>query len=265
MTVQYLNRKNGKIAYEITGEGPLVVCVPSLGDVRGEYRFLTPSLVKAGYRVVVMDPRGHGESSTGWDDYSVAGVGDDIVALIRELNAGPAIVLGTSMGGGAAIWSAVEAPELVRGMIMVNPFVDGDGDKFLVFVLSILFARPWGPAAWKMYYKSLYPTRKPADFVEYITALTDNLKQHGRLEAVMGMLRASKRASGERMPKVTQPALVIMGSKDPDFKNPEAEAMRIAEAVCGRYSMIENAGHYPHAEMPEVTAPLVLEFLNSLK
>jgi len=265
MKPQYLNRKNGKIAYEVTGEGPLVVCVPSLGDVRGEYRFLTPLLVEVGYRVAVMDPRGHGDSSTGWDDYSVAGVGDDILALIRELNAGPAVVVGTSMGGGAAIWSAVEASELIRGMIMVNPFVDGDGDKFLVFVLSILFARPWGPAAWKMYYTSLYPTRKPADFAEYISALTENLKQRGRLEAVMGMLGASKRASGERMSRVTQPALVLMGSKDPDFKNPEAEAKRIAEAVRGRYRMIENAGHYPHAEMPEVTAPLMLEFLNSLK
>jgi pimeloyl-ACP methyl ester carboxylesterase len=55
-----------------------------------------------------------------------------------------------------------------------------------------------------------------------------------------------------------------MGSKDPDFKNPEAEAKRVAEAVRGSYKIIENAGHYPHAEMPEVTAPLVLNFLRSL-
>ncbi len=265
MTVQYLNRKNGKIAYEVSGEGPLVVCVPSLGDVRGEYRFLTPLLAEAGYRVAVMDPRGHGDSSTGWDDYSVAGVGDDIVALIRELKSGPAVVVGTSMGGGSAIWSAVEAPELVRGMVMIDPFVDGDSDRFLVFILSLMFARPWGPAAWKMYYSSLYPTRKPADFAAYVDALKANLAERGRLEAVMGMLRASKRASGERMPKVTQPALVLMGSKDPDFKDPEAEAKRIAEAVRGRFIMIDNAGHYPHAEMPEVTAPLILDFLASLK
>ncbi|MBI3169331.1 MAG: alpha/beta hydrolase [Chloroflexi bacterium] len=265
MKPQYLKRKNGQIAYEVTGAGPLVVCVPSLGDVRGEYRFLAPLLVKAGYRVAVMDPRGHGDSSIGWDDYSVAGVGDDILALIRELNAGPAVVVGTSMGGGAAIWSAAETPELVRGMVMIDPFVDGDGNPFFVFLLSIMFARPWGPAAWKMYYSSLYPTRKPADFAEYTTALVENLKQRGRLEAVMGMMRASKRASGERISKVTQPALVLMGSKDPDFKNPEGEAKRIADAVHGRYWMIENAGHYPHAEMPDVTVPLIIEFLNSLK
>jgi len=265
MTTQYLTQQNGKIAYEVTGDGgQLVVCVPSLGDVRGEYRFLVPLLVKAGYRVAVMDPRGHGESSVGWDDYTVAGVGSDILALIRELGAKSAVVVGTSMGGGAAIWSAVEAPELVRGMVLINPFVDGDGNRFFNFVLSLVFARPWGPAAWKMYYASLYPTRKPADFAEYASALKDNLAGRGRLEAVMAMGAASKRASGERMPKVTQPALVVMGSKDPDFKKPETEAKRVAEAVRGRYVMIENAGHYPHAEMPEVTAPFILDFLASL-
>lgn len=263
MTTKFLTHKNGQIAYDIAGEGQLVVCVPSLGDVRGEYRFLVPVLVEAGYRVATMDVRGHGETSTQWDDFSVAGVGEDILALIRELDAGPAIIVGTSMGGGAAIWAAVEAPELVRGMIMINPFVDGDGNRLLVALLSIMFARPWGPSMWIKYYSSLYPTRKPADFARYSSALYENLRQPGRLEAVVEMLRASKRASGERMPEVTQPALVLMGSKDPDFKNPEAEAKRIAEAVRGSYKIIDNAGHYPHAEMPEVTAPLMLEFLRS--
>ena len=63
---------------------------------------------------------------------------------------------------------------------------------------------------------------------------------------------------------MTQPALVVMGSKDPDFKNPEAEAQRVAEAVRGSYKIIENAGHYPHAEMPEIAAPLMLDFLKSV-
>jgi pimeloyl-ACP methyl ester carboxylesterase len=265
MTTKFFNHKNGQIAYDVIGEGQLVVCVPSLGDVRGEYRFLAPELVKAGYRVATMDVRGHGETSTNWDDFSVAGIGEDILALVRELKAGPAVVVGTSMGGGAAIWAAVEAPELIRGMILVDPFVDGDSNGPLVFLLSIMFARPWGAFMWKKYYTSLYPTRKPADFDNYISALYENINQRGRLEAVMAMLSSSKRSSGERMPKVKQPALVIMGSKDPDFKNPIAEAKRVAEAVRGEYKIVENAGHYPHAEMPEVTVPLMIEFMNALK
>lgn len=264
MTTKFLKQHNGQIAYDVEGNGPLVVCVPSLGDVRSEYRFLRPLLVEAGFRVVTMDVRGHGETSIKWDDFSVAGVGDDILALIRELESGPAVVLGTSMGGGAAIWAAVEAPELVCGMILVDPFVDGKGDFFLKLLSSIMFARPWGPSMWLKYYASLYPTRKPADFKEYTAGLHTNLKVPGRLEAVLQMLYASKEASGERMSQVKQPALVLMGSKDRDFKDPEAEAKRVAETIGGKYMLIENAGHYPHAEMPEITAPLMISFMQSL-
>jgi len=264
MNTKYLNQHNGQIAYDVEGKGPLVICVPSLGDLRSEYRFLRPLLLKAGFRVATMDVRGHGESSKDWVDFSVAGIGEDILALIRELNAEPAVVVGTSMGGGAAIWAAVEAPELVRGMILVDPFVDGDGNRLLELVLSVMFARPWGPSTWLKYYASLYPTRKPVDFDEYSAKLQANLKERGRLEAVMQMLYASKVASGERTPKVKQPALVLMGSKDRDFKDPEAEAKRIAEAVRGNYVMIDGAGHYPHAEMPEITARLMLDFMGSL-
>src|ERR1043165_7718370 len=199
MTTKYLNYKNGQIAYDVVGQGPLVLCVPSLGDLRAEYRFLVPALAKAGYRVTTMDVRGHGETSINWEDFSVAGVGEDIVALIRALNAGPAVVVGTSMAGGAAIWSAAEAPESLRGMILIDPFVDGDSNQLLATFLSLLFTRPWGPSMWKKYYSSLYPTCKPADFTEYLAALHYTTKRRGRLQARMAMMRASKRASGERI------------------------------------------------------------------
>jgi pimeloyl-ACP methyl ester carboxylesterase len=264
MTTKYLNQENGKIAYDDSGVGPLVVCVPSLGDVRGEYRFLIPQLVEAGYRVVSMDVRGLGETSVEWDDYTVAGVGADIVALVRNLEAGPAIVIGTSMAAGAAVWAAAEAPDLVRGMIMVGPFVRGDGNKLLEAVFTIMLARPWGPAMWLKYFSTLYPTRKPEDFAEYTTALQANLKEPGRLKTLLAMLRASKRASEERIPKVDKPVLVLMGSKDPDFKDPKAEAEWVADNLKGTYTLIEGAGHYPHAEMPEITAPLMLDFIKSL-
>jgi pimeloyl-ACP methyl ester carboxylesterase len=264
MTTKYLEQENGRIAYDDTGEGPLVVCIPSMGDVRGEYRFLIPLLVSAGYRAVSMDVRGLGETSTQWSDYSVAAIGKDIISLIRELNAGPAIIVGTSMAAGAAVWAADESSDLIRGMILVGPFVRGDGNWFLESIFSLLFARPWGPSMWVKYYSSLYPWRKPADFAEYTAGLLSNLKEPGRLESLRHMLRASKRASEERISQVNKPSLVLMGSKDPDFKNPEAEAKWVAENLKGTYSMIENAGHYPHAEMPEVTGPLMLSFIGSL-
>lgn len=264
MATKFLNQGNGKIAYDDAGNGPLVVCVPSMGDVRGEYRFLIPQLVEAGYRVVNMDVRGLGETSVEWDDYTVAGVGADIVALIRNLEAGSAIVVGTSMAAGAAVWAATEAPELVRGMILVGAFVRGEGTWFSNLLFSTLFARPWGAFMWIKYFSTLFPTCKPDDFAEYTSALKANLKEPGRLETLIEMIRASKRASEERIPQVDKPVLVLMGSKDPDFKDPETEAKWVADNLKGTYTMIDGAGHYPHAEMPEITGTLMLEFMQSL-
>jgi pimeloyl-ACP methyl ester carboxylesterase len=272
MDAKYLETAGGRIAYELwhgreagagagtEAKGPLVVCVPSMGDLRGEYRFLAPALAAAGYRVAAMDVRGHGESTTGWDDYSVAGVGSDVVALVQALG-GPAVVIGESMAAGAAVWAAAEAPALIEGLVLIGPFVRGETSRAAALLYGALFARPWGPAVWQRYYTGLYRTRKPADFAEYTAALRSNLAEKGRLEALQQMLAASKAASEQRLGAVKAPVLVLMGTKDPDFKAPAAEARFVAEALGGALHMVEGAGHYPQAEMPEVVAPLVLDFL----
>lgn len=49
-TTKFLDRPGGRIAYDDSGgAGPLVICAPSLGDLRQEYRFLTPQLVATGF------------------------------------------------------------------------------------------------------------------------------------------------------------------------------------------------------------------------
>ena len=48
MNTQYLELAQGRLAFDDRGTGPLVICVPSMGDVRQEYRFLAPMLVEAG-------------------------------------------------------------------------------------------------------------------------------------------------------------------------------------------------------------------------
>jgi pimeloyl-ACP methyl ester carboxylesterase len=208
-----------------------------------------------------MDVRGHGESSTTWDDFSVAGVGSDIVALIRHLDGGQAVVIGDSMAAGATVWAAAEAPELLAGVILVGPFVRSEPSVFSSLLFGAMFSRPWGPAMWQWYYKTLYPTQKPEDFTEYVRSLGKNLAETGRMEALQKMLAASKSASEQRLSRLKAPALVLMGTKDPDFKEPEVEARWVADKVSAQLHMIEGAGHYPHAEMPEVVTPLVLAFL----
>jgi pimeloyl-ACP methyl ester carboxylesterase len=68
-----------------------------------------------------------------------------------------------------------------------------------------------------------------------------------------------------RIPELRCPARIVMGTKDPDFPDAVAAA-RQGEALIGQHTevsleLIDGAGHYPHAELPEVTAPAILAFL----
>lgn len=261
MTPQFLTLPEGRIAYDSQGSGPVILCVPSLGDRRQEYRFLVPVLVAAGYRVVTMDLRGHGETSVTWSDYSVAGVGSDIVALARHLNAGPVTVIGTSLAAGAAVWAAAEDPAIIQGLVLIGAFVRDFGPAWKARLLSLPFVHPWGPSLWASFYASLYPTAKPEDFAAYQAALRENLKEPGRLKAFRAMVSTSKAASEARLPQVKTPVLVVMGSQDPDFPDPEGEGRRIASELDGKLHVIPGAGHYPHAEMPEATAAPIAAFL----
>lgn len=99
--------------------------MPAGGDLRSEYRFLTPGLVAAGYRVVTMDMRGQGKSSKNWADYSPSALGSDMLSLISYLNVGPAVIIGTSVAIAAAIWAAVEAPNLVNSLVLISAYPRG--------------------------------------------------------------------------------------------------------------------------------------------
>ncbi len=268
-TTDTLSRPDGHIAYERHGddlEAPLVICVPGLGDLRGQYRFLGPVLVAAGYRSASMDVRGHGESATTFASYTPEDVGRDIVALIDELKPKQAFVLGNSMAGAAAVWAAAERPEVVQGIVLLGAFVrDAKVNWFVKWLTKLMFMRPWGAAAWAMFYKTLYPSAPPPDLTEYRRGLKINITERGRLEALVSYINASKASCEARLPEVKSKSLVVMGTKDPDFGDPAVEAQWICNKLGSELMMVEGAGHYPHAEMPQLVSKRIVEFLAQSK
>ena len=96
----FLELDGGRIAYDVIGEGPLVVLAHGMGDNRGAYREVAAQLADAGYRVAKVDQRGHGESSTGWASYTRTDSAGDLLAVIRHLG-GPAVLVGHSFAGGS--------------------------------------------------------------------------------------------------------------------------------------------------------------------
>ena len=266
MGTRFFERPDGSIAYDDTrGDGPLVVAAPGMGDTRSVYRFLAPRLVREGVRFVSMDLRGHGESSVGWSEYTPEVIGDDIVALLRHLDAGPAYIIGNSISAASAVWAAAEAPRTVRGIILVGPFVrDPRINPIMRLLMLAVISRPWGPWAWSKFYSKLYPSSPPTDLAEHQKDLQVNLSEPGRLQAFQEMARASKARAEARIGEVEAPTLVVMGTKDSDFPDPAGEAEYVAEQLSGSVELIDGAGHYPHAEFPDVFVERVLPFLQKV-
>src|SRR6266496_5588375 len=269
---EFLDVDGGRIAYEVTGEGPLVVLSHGIGDHREAYRFLAPRLAQAGYRVVTADLRGHGESSMGWASITRTDIAGDLIALIRHLG-GPAVIVGHSISGGAATIAAATEPELVSGIVEINPFTKtqkislggllriGRYRRGMTRLLGTQLLKNLG--LWMRYLDVAYPT-KPADYAEYMAALAAKLREPGRMAEFMKTGKSTPADAGAQLPNITCAALVVMGTLDPDFADPRAEGDDIVAAMpsgLGTVAMVNGAGHYPHAQSPGEVAALVIPFL----
>ncbi len=260
MTNSFVVRDGGRIAYEVHGQGSLVVLAHGMGENRHSYRHLIPLLVAAGYRVASVDVRGHGDSSTGWSTYAPAEVGGDLLAVIRDLDGGPATLVGNSSSAAAVVFAATDAPELVNGIVLVGAFVAQP--KLNAFMRLALAAVIRSPRLFGMFHRTLFPVHRPADDAAYRRQLVTALRRPGRMVPVRGVAAQVEPHWTTRAPQVRQPVLVLMGTKDPDFPDPAAEAraarrlFQVAEA-----RMINDAGHYPHADRPEAMTAELVDFL----
>jgi pimeloyl-ACP methyl ester carboxylesterase len=236
-----------------------------MGDLRSVFRFTVPALVAAGHRVATMDLRGHGESDTTFRAHDTVATGTDIVALARELGGG-AVVMGNSMGAGAAAWAAAEAPDAVAGLVLVGPFVrNPPTSRVAMAMFRLLLRKPWGPRAWTGWYARLYPGARPADLDAHRAAIGAWLARPGAWAAFQATTRTSHAPVEARLGQVTAPALIVMGDADPDFTDPAAEAAWIAERLKGEVVLVPGAGHYPQAQHPELVNPAVVAFLERVR
>lgn len=258
-TTSYLQRPEGRIGYDVSGDtGPLVICVPGMGDLRQTYRLLVPLLVEQGYRVATMDLRGHGDSDATFSAYDDVALGTDILALIDE-RGGPALVVGNSMGAGAAVWAAAEEPASVNGLALLGPFVrDPEGGRMQTLLFRLAMLKPWGPTTFMNYYPKWLPGTKPDGYDEHTDRVRENLRLAGHWKAFSRTTRTSHAPAEARIMEVTARTVVVMGEDDIDWKDPAAEAAWIGDRLHADVVMVPGVGHYPQAQAPDVVADAVI-------
>ena len=112
--------------YETHGEGkPLILLHGGLGS--GEmFGAVIPVLVAGGSQVITPDLQGHGRTADIDRPIDIRLMADDVAALIRHLGLAKADVMGYSLGGGAALFTAVKYPELVDKLVLTSVYLRPD-------------------------------------------------------------------------------------------------------------------------------------------
>ena len=269
---EHLTIENNTIAYDVTGEGPLVVLAHGIGDSRHSYRFVAPALAAAGYRVANVDIRGCGDSSLGWDGYSRTDIAGDLVALVRHLG-GPAVIVGQSISGGAATIAAATAADLINGIVELAPFTRAQPFDLGGLIRVKRYRTGYTQMAqvvlrgkvtsWTKYLDSAYPV-KPVDWDSELARIEAKLGEPGRMTALRDMCKSKPSDAGAQLAHVRCPVLVIEGSLDPDWADPRSEGEAIVAGLpigLGELAVIDGAGHYLQAQTPEQVLTLTLPFL----
>ncbi|WP_040167221.1 alpha/beta fold hydrolase [Microbacterium gorillae] len=261
MDTRFLATDNGRLAYDVRGDGPLVICSPGMGDERDAFHPLADRLAAAGHRVVTVDLRGHGDSDATFTRYGDEATADDLVAVMDELGAESAVLVGASMSAGAAALVAGRTPQRVDRLVLCGPFLRNGGSKLSAALMTVALLRPWGPGVWRSFAASLWPGLPEADRRARAARVTANLTD-GRWHAFRATVAgADHSVLAPWLAKITAPALIVMGTADPDWPDPAAEAAWIAQTIGAEVMLVPEVGHAPMLEAPDAVATRVAAFL----
>jgi pimeloyl-ACP methyl ester carboxylesterase len=103
----------------VNGEGPAVVFLPSLARDSEDYTEVAEGLAVAGFRVLRPQPRGIGKSTGPLTEITLHHFARDIAEVIKALGGGRAVIAGHAYGNWVARMTAVDHPQLVRGVAIV--------------------------------------------------------------------------------------------------------------------------------------------------
>ena len=267
---------NGVVTfYEDAGDGPVVVLIHGYGADLRLWDAQVEPLREAGFRVIRFDVRGHGRSMIAPDGYTFENYAADLRDLLDRLNierpatesleVGAVHLAGLSMGGGIALQFALDYPDRVLSLTLVDPALPGFtyGDETTTHIQRFMDAvRSHGPRdavdqVWLEHPFFDGVRRAPAQFASVRDILLDFQAPDMRDGARPAEYRPD---IAGRLGEISAPTLVIAGENDvADFR---LIADVLAENIRGaRLTIIPDCWHLPPVEKPEEFNRILVSFL----
>ena len=264
----FVQTRVGRVFYAEQGSGlPVVLLHATLHD-HTDFDAVAGPLAAAGYRVLAVDWPGHGRSATP-DGPGPDGVGPVTAPLLvevladfaAELDLAPAVFIGNSVGGYAAAKIALDHPDRVAGLVLVNAGGFVKVPPLAPRVLGI-------PAVNRLVFPRLVPQYMKPDS-DRLRAITRRVQERARSTAGAAVSAALWRSFGDPAydlradgHRLGVPVLLAWGARD--IILPKSAARRTQAAIPGADLQLLPTGHVVFASDPDGFLGVVLPFLESV-
>jgi pimeloyl-ACP methyl ester carboxylesterase len=240
-----------EVGYSESGKGEAVVLIHGLAEDRRSFADVQQRLQD--FHTFAYDLRGHGESSLGGAEGTLAQLGEDLIAFMEKMT-GPAKCIGYSLGGTVVLWAAIKRPDLVKQAIVIgtSTVVGSSAAGFFSERIELIEKNPES-------FRAALRDDTAAQVVNPDVDI-DKVTRH-RVEAVGsggGYINAARAMIGvhadpltPRLNEITIPVDVI-GADGDVFCPRKAADIILAGLNHGSYHEIGNAGHLVSVDQPAV-------------
>lgn len=268
-------------------DGPLLVCVHGLGGSHVNWSAVAPDLART-CRVLALDLAGFGHTPGAGRSTSVQGNARLVARFVEEVAGTPAILVGNSMGGLISSLVAAQRPDLVAGLVLVDPALPADLQSRPDPLALAMFAAYFTPGVGKAVIAGrrklrtpeqlaretlrlccVDPARVPPDVLRAHIELARSRRYYTGVEGEfvaatrsLLWLLARRRTHADMLRRVRGPVLLIHG--DQDRLVPFSAARAVARAnPTWRFEVARDIGHVPQLEAPGWTRDVILDWLDT--
>jgi pimeloyl-ACP methyl ester carboxylesterase len=267
-----------QLHYVEAGEGPLIVLLHGFPEFWYGWRSQIEPLAAAGFRVVAPDMRGYNLSSRpeGVESYSIDKLAADIRALILERGAQAAMLVGHDWGGSVAWATAMNHPEVVERLAILNaahPRKLSQGLHhpgqlrrswyFFFFDLpdvpeAVVHANEWH--FFRHFLRDASPPYTPEEMERYIEAWSQPGAAAGMINYYRSSVRTPPKQAEAALRPIEAPTLVIWGQDDRYLNQDLAEPERDDVPNLDRVERLTDASHWVHHDQAEGVTRLLSGF-----
>jgi epoxide hydrolase 4 len=267
-----------KLHYVEAGEGPLVVLLHGFPEFWFGWRLQIAPLAAAGFRVVAPDMRGYNLSSrpTGVAAYDTSRLASDVRGLVKQLGAESALLVGHDWGGSVAWATAMNHPEVVDRLAVLNaahprrlsqglhhPGQLRKSWYFFFFDLPDLPESVVRADHWKFFQHFLRdarPAYTPEEIARYVEAWSQPGAATGMINYYRSSVRQSQKRAEAQLRPISAPTLVIWGQRDrylgPELAEPDHDDVPNLDRV----ERLPDASHWVHHDEAERVNQLLVDF-----